>query len=73
MLIDQVNGFRVEVEVTDAIPHLRIRMASGQLIVDTDALSVEGMDNLALVLTRAARMASDELEHHWQGRRARLE
>ena len=73
MLIDQVSGFRVEVEVTDAIPHLQIRMASGQVVVDTDALSIEGMNNLALALTRAARIANDELEHHWRGRHARLE
>jgi hypothetical protein len=61
-----VQGFEVEVTVKDAFPHVRVSNAkSGELVVDTEALSVKGMENMALAFSSAARMAYNELDRYW--------
>jgi hypothetical protein len=65
-VLNNVRGFEVEVTVKDAIPHVRISFADGRQVMETDALSVTGMENMSAVFARAARMAYDGLEIYWQ-------
>lgn len=65
-MLNKVEGFEVEVTVKDAIPHVRISFADGQPVLDTDALSITGMERMGAVFARAARIAYNELEMYWQ-------
>ena len=45
---------------------------SGELIVDTDALSIQGMERMAAVFAHAARMAYNELDMYWRKEQEQL-
>jgi hypothetical protein len=65
-MTSNVHGFEVEVTVKDAIPHVRISNArSGEPVVNTETLSIKGMENMALAFSSAARMAFYELDRYW--------
>jgi len=66
-MMSKLHGFELEVTVTDYTPRVRVSNAfSGELVVDTDALSVTGIERMAAVFARAARMAYNELEFYTQ-------
>ena len=49
-MLNKVEGFEVEVVVTDGIPHVSIRFANGKPVLETAALSVTGLEHMAAVL-----------------------
>jgi len=66
-VLSKVQGFEVEVTIAEYTPRVRVSNAfSGELVVDTDALSVTGIERMAAVFARAARMAYNELEFYTQ-------
>jgi hypothetical protein len=69
----KVPGFDVEVSVKDGRPHIRIAFAaSGERVLDTHALSIQGMENMATALTQAAKMTYTELDEYWRKEHATL-
>jgi hypothetical protein len=52
-----VNGFNLEVTDADGLPHVRVSLANGTVIVDTDQVSVCGLERLSEVFAVAAKMA----------------
>ncbi len=69
----KVQGFEVDVTVNEGRPRLQVAFGtSGESILDTDAPSIRGMENLAAVLTHAAKMASPELDDYWRKEHATL-
>ena len=69
----RVQGFEMEVTVDDGKPHLRVSFrSSGEMVLDTNALSIKGMENMAIVFTRAAKMAYTELDAYWRKEHAAL-
>jgi hypothetical protein len=64
-VLNKVKGFEVEVTVKDAIPHVRISFADGRQVMQTDALSIIGLEDMSTVFARAARMAYNELDIYW--------
>ena len=69
----KVQGFEVVVTVTEGRPHLKVSFgSSGEAVLDTDALSITGMENMATALTRAAKMAYTELDDYWRKKHATL-
>lgn len=67
-MVSNVNGLRLEVEVNDAIPHVRVSMKDGAVVLDTDKLSITGLRNLAEALEIAAKFVYQELDHYWYRR-----
>ncbi len=72
-MIENVRGFEVETKMKAGLPCVRVSNArSGELIVDTDSLSIIGLENLSVALKAAARMADAELALHWQRRHEKM-
>lgn len=65
------QGFEVTVTVKDGLPHLQVSFASGESILDTDRLSIQGMENMAVVFEHAARLAYKELDNYWRAEHAK--
>jgi hypothetical protein len=63
----KIQGFEVTVTAEDGRTHLRVSFGtSGELILDTKALSIRGLENMATVFERAAKMAYTELDYYWR-------
>jgi hypothetical protein len=60
-----MNGFKLEVTYADLISHVRITMKDGTVIVDTDRLSVSGLEGLAKVVETAASIALKNIPSSW--------
>lgn len=71
-MTNAVQGFNVTVTVADAKPHVQVSLANGKSVVDTDALSIQGMERMGDVFACAARMAYDELDRYWQAEHHKL-
>jgi hypothetical protein len=67
-MLNRVQGFFVEVTVTDAIPRVRVSFTDNpdSPFIDTTVLSIQGMERMSAVFARAARMAYEELDIYWQ-------
>ena len=65
-MIRQVNGFTLEVTTADLVSHVRISMQDGTIIVDTDRLSVCGLERLTEVVGKAATIALQNLPGSWR-------
>jgi hypothetical protein len=63
-MIKHINGFNLEVTEREGLPHVRVSL-SGKVVVDTDAVSIEGLRRLAAVFEAAADMAFRELERYY--------
>jgi hypothetical protein len=61
-----VNEFKLETAITDGFPHVRISLKDGTVVMDTDKVSIIGLENLSEVFETAAKMASRQLEQHWR-------
>lgn len=64
-MVMHVNGFTLEVTTTDLISHIRISMKDGTVIVDTDKLSVGGLERLTEVVGTAASIALKNIPGSW--------
>jgi hypothetical protein len=64
----EIRGFGVEVTVKDGIPRVLVQFRGGGVVVDSDSLSIQGMENLAEVFECAAKLAYIELDLYWQRR-----
>jgi hypothetical protein len=71
-VLSKVEGFELEVTLKDGVPRVRVSFANGEPALETDALSIQGMERMGAVFARAARMAYAELEVYWQQRHAQL-
>ena len=60
-MVTHVNGFKLEVTTAEPISHVRISMKDGTVIVDTDKLSVGGLERLTEVVGAAASIALKNL------------
>lgn len=60
-----VSGFKLEVTYADLVSHVRITMKDGTVIVDTDRLSVSGLEGLAKVVETAASIALKNIPSSW--------
>jgi len=60
-----MNGFKLEVEYHDLVSHVRISMKDGTVVVDTDKLSVSGLERLAKVVGTAASIALKNIPSSW--------
>ena len=60
-----MNGFKLEVTYADLVSHVRITMEDGTVIVDTDRLSVSGLEGLAKVVETAASIALKNIPSSW--------
>jgi len=75
-MIHHVNGFNLEVtmpkfQLEVPAPRVRISFGDGTVVVDTDALSIEGMRNMSAVFEAAASIAFRELDNHYAIEHAR--
>ena len=61
----------MEVDLKDGIPHVRITFANGNPVLETNALSIKGMESMGAVFAEAARLTYAEWEDHWQRERER--
>ncbi len=61
-MAEKVSGFDLEVSVVDLIPHVRVSMENGTVVVDTDKVSCTGLENLSTVFKRAASIALGQYE-----------
>ena len=68
----KVQGFQLEVTLNENVPRVRVCFADGTPVIDTDALSIQGMEHMGAVFERAAKMAHNELELYWQRKQAEL-
>jgi hypothetical protein len=60
-----VSGFKLEVTYADLVSHVRISMADGTVIVDTERLSVSGLERLTKVVETAASIALKNIPSSW--------
>jgi len=58
----QVNGFRLEVTRADGLPHIRVSLQDGTVVMDTDQVSVIGLQKLPAVFEAAAAISLRQLE-----------
>ena len=56
-----VEGFNLEVTVKDFQPQIRVALADGQEVVNTNAVSATGLARLSKVFEVAAVQAAQEL------------
>lgn len=56
-----VAGFELDITTNDLIPRVRVTLG-GEVVVDTTAVSITGLENLAEVFKRAAMIARQQLE-----------
>ena len=61
---EKVNGFELDVTVANGVARVRVCLGE-QSILETDALSCTGMEKLAGVLQRAAKIAAEGLDRYW--------
>jgi deoxyhypusine synthase len=61
----EVNGFTLEVTLKDGTPTVRIKHRNGNLVLETSALSIEGMRRIGDVFTRAAAITYEQLDHYY--------
>ena len=61
-MAEKVAGFDLEVSVVDFIPHVRVTMENGTVVVDTNEVSCTGLENLSAVFRRAASIALKQFE-----------
>jgi hypothetical protein len=71
-VLSKVEGFEVEVTLNANVPRVRVSLADGTPVVETDALSIQGMERMGAVFDRAAKMAYRELETYWQRKHKEL-
>jgi hypothetical protein len=62
-----INGFKLEVTYADLVSHVRISMKDGTVLLDTDKLSVNGLERLTEVVGTAASIALKNLPGTWRG------
>ena len=62
-MVSHINGFKLEVTIDDGLPHVRISFGDGTVVLDTDRLSVSGLEKLPEVFAAAASIAARELDH----------
>jgi NACalpha-BTF3-like transcription factor len=65
-----VNGFKLDVKRVDGKPHVHISMKDGTVVVDTDQLSVVGLERMSAVFQAAASMALRDAEYDYVSRHA---
>ena len=53
-----INGFNLEVTNVDGLPRVRVSLANGTVVVDTDQVSIEGLGRLSGVFATAEMFAS---------------
>lgn len=68
----KANGFELEVWENKGIPNIRIRLADGTPVVETNRLSITGMRNIGKVFETAADLAYDELDRYWHRQHLKL-
>jgi predicted transcriptional regulator of viral defense system len=61
-MAEKIAGFELEVSVVEFIPHVRVTMENGTVVVDTDQVSCTGLENLSAVFKRAASIALKQFE-----------
>jgi hypothetical protein len=61
-MAEKIAGFDLEVSVVEFIPHVRVTMENGTVVVDTDKVSCTGLENLSTVFKRAASIALKQFE-----------
>ena len=61
-MVTNVEGFKLEVTSADSVPHVRVSLKSGAVVVDTDKVSVTGLQRLSAVFEAAAGIAARQLE-----------
>lgn len=61
-MTERIAGFGLEVSVVELIPHVRVSMDNGTVVVDTDKVSCTGLENLSTVFKRAASIALAQYE-----------
>jgi hypothetical protein len=57
-----VNGFKLEVTLVDRLPSVRLSLRDGTVVMETDRVSIVGLEKLPAVFEAAARMAFRLLE-----------
>jgi hypothetical protein len=62
-MVTYMNGFKLEVTIANELPNVRISLRDGTVVVDTDRVSVVGLQNLSEVFETASSMALQQLEH----------
>lgn len=67
-MISRTSGYILEVTVADGRPHVRVSFPDGTVIVDTDKVSVTGLEKLPAIFETAASMALRELEDYYRTR-----
>ena len=64
-MVRNVNGFKLEVNEKNGLPHVRVSLSDGTVIVDTDRVSIKGLQNMVAVFEVAADIADQELDHKY--------
>ena len=57
MMTEHTHGFDLEVNIEDDLPHVLISN-HGEVVLDTNRLSIKGLENMSEVLKRAASLAN---------------
>jgi hypothetical protein len=65
-MVTYVNEFKLEVTTTALIPHVRVSLKNGTVVVDTKAVSVTGLERLSEVFEEAASTALQQLEYQYR-------
>jgi hypothetical protein len=65
MRTTSIGDFKLEVEAQDGVPHVRVSFANGEVVLETNRVSVTGLQKMPDVFEAAASMAFDELEHYY--------
>jgi len=61
-MVRSVEGFKLEVSIVDLLPHVRVSLKDGTVVVDTNEVSLIGLEKLPAVFETAASMASEQME-----------
>jgi hypothetical protein len=65
-MVTSVNGFKLEVTLDDDVPHVRISLEDGTVVLETNRVSLTGLERLPAVFETAASVASRQLEQHYR-------
>lgn len=66
MVTSNVKGFKLEVTASQGVSRVVVRMADDSVIIDTDRVSITGLQNLVAVFESAARLAYREMDDYWR-------
>lgn len=62
----RVEGFELEVVVEDGTARIRIYHSNGDQVLETNKLSIRGMQRMGRVFGAAAKLALPELETYYR-------